>query len=409
MNSKKRILVLTLSFGAGHIRAAESVFMELRRQLPEADLLLVDALQHCSFPFRALYVWTYWAMIRYAPSLWNKFFNARRKRRDEQTAPAWLWRNGCKNVFETIQNFQPEMIVACEVGACEIAVIARRTKLTEAKIINIITDFEAEPIWVKPEISGFAVPNKEVAEQLQKWGADAERIKICGIPLDESFSRTQDTQKVKVHFALDERQIVLLMGGGMGPTRMDFVASRLLERGENLNIIALFGKDKRMGRKLDKLKDSATVSLNVIGWTDRVAALMQSAAVLATKPGGVTLSEAAVCGLPIVFFDAIPGPEVSNAARFVDAGAGSQTTGSEETAVEILRLVNDKNALSAMVDHCRKLAHPKAAVDIVRLVLAELQNPHVIGEYLSTEKSNIPSFWSKLNLRKRPVVEVEVK
>lgn len=409
MSRKKRILILTLSFGAGHVRAAESVVAELRRQLPEADLLLVDALKNCSLAFRAFYVWTYWLMIRYSPNLWNKFFNARKKRRDKQTAPVWVWRTGCKSVFEKIQNFRPDMIVACEVGACEIAVIARREDLTEAKIINVITDFDAEPIWVKSEISMFSVPSEEVALQLQKWGANADRIKVCGIPLDESFSERHDAEKVKHHFGLDTRQIVLLMGGGMGPTRMDIVAARLLESGENLNIVALTGKDERMRRELEKLRNSKTVSLRAVGWTDQVAALMQTATILVTKPGGVTLSEAAVCGLPIVFFDAIPGPEVSNAVRFVDAGAGVQTNGSEETVNEVLRLINDKNALFEMATCCRELAQPKSSNGLVNLILAELKSPETIGKRLSSEPNTPRSVWSKFNLRKQTSAEVKVK
>lgn len=401
MNDKTRILVLTLSFGAGHVRAAENVLDELRNQLPEAELLLIDALKNCSLTFRAYYVWTYWLMIRYAPNLWNKFFTARKKRRDSQTVPVWFWRVGCKKVFEKLQSFQPDMIVACEVGACEIAVIARRKKLTEAKIINVITDFEAEPIWVKPEISVFSVPSEEVALQLQEWGAHSDRIKVCGIPLDESFSKQHDARKVKELFGLDSRPIVLLMGGGMGPTRMDIVAARLLESGEDLKVVALTGKDERMHRKLKKLRDSKNVSLRAVRWTDQVAALMQTATILATKPGGLTLSEAAASGLPMVFFDAIPGPEVSNANRFAGAGAGVQTFGSEETVNEILRLINDRNELSEMATRCRKIAQPNSACEIVRHIVTELKDLQNNGQSLVVGPKPEHAAWSKLNLRKQ--------
>ena len=184
-------------------------------------------------------------MIRRAPRLWNKFFAARVERRDEQTAPIWMWQRGCRKVFEEIKTFQPQIIVAAEVGACEIAVIARREKFTKAEIINVITDFEAEPIWVKPEVSAFAVANEKVKKQLENWGANAEKIAVCGIPLNASFSEIHNINKTKSHFDLDNRPIVLLMGGGMGPTRMDEVAARLLEMGADLQIVALPAKDAK--------------------------------------------------------------------------------------------------------------------------------------------------------------------
>src|SRR5437016_1429689 len=147
----ERILILTLSFGAGHLRAAEAVRAEFVRRKPDSEIRIVDALESCRFLFRVFYVWTYWLMVRFAPNLWGRFFASRVRRNDKQTAPVWAWRWGCKRVFDDISAFQPEMIVCCEVGASELAVIARRKNLTEAEIINVITDFEAEPIWVKPE------------------------------------------------------------------------------------------------------------------------------------------------------------------------------------------------------------------------------------------------------------------
>ena len=374
MKTQPRILVLTLSFGAGHLSAAQSIVGELRKQIPEADLRLVDALENCNLPFKAFYVWTYWAMICYAPRVWGKFFNSRIERGDEQTAPVWIWKKGCKKVFDEISAFQPDLIVAAEVGASEIAVIARRENLTNAEILNVITDYEAEPIWVKPEISAYAAVTESVKKQLESWGADAEKIEVCGIPLNESFARKYDADETRKRFGLDARPIILLMGGGMGPTRMDEVAAELLQRSENLNIVALPGKDKAATAKLRKLSNSATTALHVVGWTNSIAELMQTAQILATKPGGVTLSEAAVCGVPLVLFDAIPGPENVNAAHFVEAGAAILTSGSQQTADEILSLLPDDEKRRKMSAACRKMARPDAARKIVELARRKIDS-----------------------------------
>lgn len=372
MNEKPRILVLTLSFGAGHVSAAQAIIAEFQKQIPAADLRMIDALEDCPFWFRAVYVWTYWAMIRYAPRVWEKFFASRVERRDEQTAPVWMWKKGCRKVFDEIKNFQPELIVACEVGASEIAVIARRENSTTAEIINVITDFEAEPIWVKPEIAAYSVANETVKTQLVNWSADQEKIKICGIPLNASFTETHNSQNTRARFDLDDRPIILLMGGGMGPTRMDEVAAEILKTGKNLNVVALPGKDARAKATLEKLSDSETVNLRVIDWTNEVAALMQAASILATKPGGVTLSEAAACELPLVLFDAIPGPETINARKFVEAGAAILAKNSTDAARQILRLLADEERLKLMSENCRALSKTDAASEIVRLAASRI-------------------------------------
>lgn len=374
MSEKPRILVLTLSFGAGHVRAAQSIVAELERQTPDAEIRLVDALENCSLWFHAFYVWTYYAMIRYAPRLWKYFFESRAARKDEFSAPVWAWRKGCRKVFTVIENFQPDLIAACEVGASEIAVIARRENLTNAEIINVITDFETEPIWVKPEISAFAVANENVKKQLQNFGADAEKIKVCGIPIDADFAVKHDVSETRERFNLDARPLILLMGGGMGPTRMNEVAAFLLQHGENLNVVALAGRDRQAKLRLGKLADAKTVKLTVLIWTNQVAALMQAATILVTKPGGLTLSEAAVCGLPVVLFDAIPGPEEENAEWFVGQGAGIKTRGSEDAASAILRLLENPQIIRQMSGRARKLTRMDASEKIAEIILTTLNS-----------------------------------
>ena len=111
-----------------------------------------------------------------------------------------------------------------------------------------------------------------------------------------------------------------------------------------------------------------------MSWTNEVAALMQTAQILATKPGGVTLSEAAVCALPLVLFDQIPGPETANGARFAAAEAAVVVHGSDETASEILRLLHDRNKLNRMAVNARKLARTEAANAIAKLIIELIEH-----------------------------------
>ncbi|HEY0407565.1 MAG TPA: glycosyltransferase, partial [Pyrinomonadaceae bacterium] len=113
------------------------------------------------------------------------------------------------------------------------------------------------------------------------------------------------------------------------------------------------------------------VSLRVLSWTEDVAALMQSAAVLVTKPGGLTTAEAATCAVPVVMFDAIPGPERRNAARIAEAGAGVLTKGARATAEAVLSLLRDERLRIRMSACAKALARPEAAERIAALILKE--------------------------------------
>jgi len=380
MTKATRILVLTLSFGSGHVQAARTVARELKRQSPDADVRILDALTECRILFRAFYVWPYWAMVRYAPALWDRFFTQRTAWMKQNTAPEWAFRFGCPRVFREIVDFKPDSIVATEVAACELAAMAKRDGLTQARIINVITDYEAEPVWVKREVDAYAVADDDVRDQLCVWGVTAANIVTCGIPTDDKFCHQHDeTETRRRHGITDDAPIVLLMGGGWGPTHMNEVAARLCESGQTMHVIAATGHDTRMRRRLARLRAWLPVSLHVFGWTDDIAPLMQAAAVLVTKPGGLTTAEAALCGLPVVIFDAIPGPEQRNAARLAEIGAGVLTSGARETAVTVLSLLRDESVRRRMSVRARLLARPDAAATIARLALNEVVPSEVVA------------------------------
>jgi processive 1,2-diacylglycerol beta-glucosyltransferase len=365
----ERVLILTLSFGSGHTQAARTIARELKTQTPDAEVRVIDALEDCRRLFRAGYVWPYWAMLRYAPALWDRFFARRIARKIQHTAPEWSFLWGCPRIFEAIAEFKPQTIVAVEVAACEMAAIAKRGGLTNARIVNVITDYEAEPAWVKPETDVYAVVDERVRSQLSYWGVSEEKIETCGIPTDVRFRSGNDERTTRARYGIyDDIPIVLIMGGGMGPTRMHRVVAHLIENREQMHVIVVTGHDRRARRRIARFCAEPTVSLRLLGWTEDIAALMKAASVLVTKPGGLTIAEAALCGLPLVLFDAIPGPEQRNSARVADAGAGIVTTSPLETSLAALSLLRDESARRRMSACAQRLARPDAAAEIVRLI-----------------------------------------
>jgi processive 1,2-diacylglycerol beta-glucosyltransferase len=384
MTKRKRILMLTLSFGSGHVRAAEAVARALTTRDPTANVRLTDALRECRLPFRLAYVTPYWLMLRHAPSLWRWYFARRVVSRSSSTAPEWAFLRGCPQVFDEIARWRPRVIVACEVAACEMAAAAKRRGLTDARIVCVITDHEAEPVWVKPEVDAYAVAGEQVRESLIAWGADADRVEVCGIPVSHEFEQPRAAAELaatRARFDLKgDAPLVLLMGGGMGPTRMDEVAAELCRAQTPLDIVAVAGHDRAALRRLERVRDeharecaASPVALQAHGWVDELAPLMRAASVFVTKPGGLSTTEAAACALPCVLFDAIPGPEQLNARRLVKAGAGLETRGARSTAAAVLSLVADEARRSLMSARASSLAQPRAASAIARLALDAAQ------------------------------------
>jgi processive 1,2-diacylglycerol beta-glucosyltransferase len=272
-------------------------------------------------------------------------------------------------VFRVIVEFAPDVIVAAEVAASEIAVLARRRGLTSAPIVNVVTDHHAEPAWVKREVFAYAVASEAVRDQLREWGARPEGVTVTGIPTAAEFRASSDaaSTRLRYHIAHDV-PLVVLMGGGMGPTRMDAIADALCASRRPLHVLAVAGRDRRAFATLSRLAHRYPDTLTVRAWIDDVGDVMKAASVLVTKPGGITTAEAAVCGVPMVMFDPIPGPEEHNASRVERTGAGILIRGTQDALAAIEGLLDDPSARAAMSARSAVSGTPAAADMVARLV-----------------------------------------
>src|ERR1700722_13766331 len=75
MNHPPRILVLSASVGAGHLRAAQAVELALREVVPDATVKNVDVLELTNAAFRRLYGKAYLDLVNRAPHVLGYFYD----------------------------------------------------------------------------------------------------------------------------------------------------------------------------------------------------------------------------------------------------------------------------------------------------------------------------------------------
>src|SRR2546428_10356769 len=100
--SGNRVVILTLSFGSGHVRAAEVVQRALLDGGEDVEVRTIDALELARSWFLTLYVRPYWWMLANAPWMWRWLFERRGKKFHLATAPPPLFPRGCAEVLPQI-------------------------------------------------------------------------------------------------------------------------------------------------------------------------------------------------------------------------------------------------------------------------------------------------------------------
>jgi processive 1,2-diacylglycerol beta-glucosyltransferase len=373
MSLRKRILILTLSVGSGHMSGAEAIRRALLDGGDNVEVEVLDALELAHRWFSWVYVAPYWWMLRHASWIWRGLFEWRQRKRHRSTAPAWVFRWGCAGVLRRIKSYAPHEVIVTEIGAAEIAALAKDDGWFNAPILAVQTDFQTEPPWVQPEIDMYCVGSEEARVQLISWGVSPHRVLVSGIPIDPSFALPFEIPEVAQALGLDlKRPVVLVLGGGMGPVPLDVIVESLQLCEPPLQVIAVAGHDRRMQARLEQLRGKVALELRVLGWTDKLPELMAVADLLITKPGGVTTSEALAAGLPMLLTHPIPGPEERHIRYLEQEGVALSALRTEAVPILTTRLLNHPARLEEMASLARQLARPGAAYAVAQVSRALL-------------------------------------
>jgi processive 1,2-diacylglycerol beta-glucosyltransferase len=384
---RRRIAILTLSVGSGHVRAAEVIEHALAEGGEDVEIQILDAIGLARPWFVWVYVQTYWWMLRYAPGIWRRLFERRQSKRHGATAPDWFFRWGCAPVMRRLKQFAPHLVVVTEIGAAEIASLAKREGYFTAPILAVQTDFQTEPPWVQPEIDVYCVASDEAKSQLITWGVSPHRLLLCGIPIDPAFALPFDRGELLQALGLDARRpVVLVMGGGMGPMPMDEIIQSLELCGLPLQVVAIAGHDQSLRARLDRLHGKLALEVHAFGWSDRIPEFMAVAGLLITKPGGVSSAEALAAGLPMILTHPIPGPEERHARYLEGLGVAVRADGSREIPQIVHRLLGNRTQLNEMARRARDVARPDAAHAIAQVSRAMLDRGSYI-DLLATSRS----------------------
>lgn len=155
------------------------------------------------------------------------------------------------------------------------------------------------------------------------------------------------------------------MCGSMGCGPIMSIARRIgrnLPDDQDLTIVC--GTNKQLYRRLQRRFYDAK-NVHVRSYVKDMALLMDSADLYLTKPGGISVTEAASMRLPMVFIDAVAGCEEYNKDFFLRTGGAVTGQTPKEIARTSLRLLSDKDALEKMGDALDAAVPHNAAANIL--------------------------------------------
>ena len=216
-------------------------------------------------------------------------------------------------------------------------------------------------------------PHPDLSDAFVKRGIPAELLLTSGVPVDQAF--TAHVEKADARLTLDlpvDLPCYLVMTGGEGCGDAQTLTKKLLERlkGRDARIIVLTGHNGQLLRSLEN-RFGGDVRVLAVPFTNQVPLYMDACDVLLTKPGGISSTEAAVKGIPMVHTPPIPGVETLNAQFFSERGMSVFAPNEDSAAENAIRLAMDLPQRSRMLAAQKQYLSASAADRIAARILGQ--------------------------------------
>ena len=375
---QQKILFLSVSAGAGHMRAAEALHLTAQASLPHIETMHLDAMAYVPSAFRKLYTDFYILLVNSYPTLWGMLYQ--RSSDADPDSPMQKLRRAVERLStgdlrKAINAFAPDAIVCTHFLPAEMLMHDIQRERMAVPVWVQVTDFDLHGMWVIPHMTGFFAASDEIAFRMRANGIDAERVHTTGIPVMPAFTQPQDRSACAERYGLDpSKRTIMLMGGGAGVGKLDEVAAALMRLPHDFQLIVLAGRNEGALSRLKIQAAEHPTRLFPFGFTNEVAQLMACSDLVITKPGGLTTSECLAMGLPMVVYAPIPGQEERNADYVLEQGAALKAVDLISLEYRVLQLLAEPERLLRMRECARRLGRPRAAQSVLDIVQAQLGN-----------------------------------
>jgi processive 1,2-diacylglycerol beta-glucosyltransferase len=362
------ILILSISAGGGHMRAAQAVKDYIKKHYLDINVEIVDWLKYINPVVDKVVIGGYIGTLKTTPSLYGKLYDMAEKEEGISDISYTINRLLALRMEKLVTRENPKIVLCTHPFPLEVICYLKKKRKLNLKIISLLTDFAPHSFWIRDGADYYIVPNEDLIYEMKWKGVPQDKIFPFGIPIDERFSLNYDKDSIRKTLGLKNKTTLLLMGGSLGMGELKEVFADLISSSLDIQLIAICGNNKKLKESLEASASSKHGRSIVLGYTREVPSLMAASDLLITKPGGLTVSEAMTMGLPIAVISPIPGQERQNARYLINSGMAVEFKKGDYLKGLISQLLASPVRLSHMKEIAALKAKPNATGDICTLI-----------------------------------------
>lgn len=368
------VLLLSCPSGEGHNSARRAIAEELDRQgiaYTEADPVSFQ-----SERAQRLAAGAYNSLIRRAPRAFGLLYRAGALYSGTHLRSPVYFANAhyADHLYAYIRENHFDAAVSTHLYGMEALTAIRRRMQDSFPAFGVLTDYTCIPFLREVEQDLCFVPHEDVRQELIRKGIPASVLVTSGIPVSARFrDRIEPSQARDLLGLPQNRKIYLILTGGVGCGHVCVLCDELLRiGGEDGFVCVLTGHNDALREQL-QARIGEHAPFRAVPFTEQVHLYLNAADAVISKPGGLSSTEAAVAGAPLVHFGAIPGCETKNAAFFARHGLSLWGKQEREAIAFAAQLAHRPAQAAEMRARQRETLSPFAAETIVHRIVEFLE------------------------------------
>lgn len=374
----KKILILTVLAGMGHVRAAEAIAKGIKELNNKIEVKTCDPMSITSPKFQHFFNNSYLFLANYTPLLWGWIYNSRILSSNYSPFRWYGKQRYAQSIKFVIDDFKPDVLISTHPFIADGAGELKKQRMIDLPLISVMTDYHVHPFGINKYVDLFILPTSEVAIHLKDKGIPDEKIKISGgLPTDPKFFKQQDKNYLRKIFSLqkDLKVVLILCGGfGMGMGNVSKLLKGFIEIDFPLQLLVVAGKNEELKAKLTQIAKQLKIKTKIFGFVENMEELMDVSDVVVTKPGGTSIGESLTKGLPIIMTQPVPGQEKWNVDILLNEGVAIQPKDLAEIPSLIIKLFKEETTLQEMQQRInKKFANTRAVYNIAKILLTMIQ------------------------------------
>jgi 1,2-diacylglycerol 3-beta-galactosyltransferase len=388
----KQLLILTSDAGSGHRSAARALEVTLGRLYGDAaHITVANPLRHPSAPrWLSHSEHIYVRHLQQAPAFYHLIYGTTELRLANAILK-YATRRALAPIIQRVLNEHPADVVISTFPSYS-AAVAHITRCAPHRpgLMTVVTDMgDVHQAWFSPHDDICVAPTATVRARAIRCGLDPARIVTIGIPVHPDFGAPRaDVVTLRSELGWrNDRPTILLIGGGAGVGKIEELVSALDAANLPIQLAVVTGTNTALAARLRARP--WRMPMHVYGFVS-LPDLMHAADIVATKAGGLTVSEALAVGRPLLIHNTPVAQEAGNLRHVEENGAGVWAPEPATFVATLTRWITNPEERQRIGQAAQRLGQPDAAMRIARLgwELA-LAGPHMTRTAPMREVSDV--------------------